>query len=216
MSLCSTTRRASEIRPASGNPVNLFSDANPATVETQFAWMQQYGLDGVALQRFSVDLLDPATLHARNIVLANVRQAADDSGRVFLVMYDLRACLTPSWTPSRADRAARCVLRPHMAEGLAQARRAEPVCGELLILGEISNSPHTGWLLALLNLIDSSFQIQKLSPRIKTGHYLTGQLRQARTFPRLSKDLDGGRFDSGLARLFFRERQAPEDRYRGE
>ena len=74
---------------AGGNPVNLFSDANPATVETQFAWMQQYGLDGVALQRFAVDLFDPATLSARNIVLANVRQAAEDNGRVFFVMYDL-------------------------------------------------------------------------------------------------------------------------------
>ena len=58
----------------------LFSDVNPATVETQFAWMQEYGLDGVALQRFSVDLLDKATLDARNIVLANVRQAAEDMG----------------------------------------------------------------------------------------------------------------------------------------
>ena len=74
---------------AAGNSVNLFSDADPATVETQFAWMQQYGLDGVALQRFSVDLLDPPTLQARNIVLANVRQAAEDNGRVFFVMYDL-------------------------------------------------------------------------------------------------------------------------------
>jgi hypothetical protein len=74
---------------AAGNSVNLFSDANPATVETQFAWMQQYGLDGVALQRFSVDLLDKPTLDARNIVLANVRQAAEDNGRVFFVMYDL-------------------------------------------------------------------------------------------------------------------------------
>src|ERR1700722_5517308 len=74
---------------AGGNPVDLFSDANPATVETQFAWMQQYGLDGVALQRFAVDLFDPATLQARNIVLANVRQAAEDNGRVFFVMYDL-------------------------------------------------------------------------------------------------------------------------------
>jgi len=74
---------------ADGNPVDLFSDANPATVETQFAWMQQYGLDGVALQRFAVDLLDPATAQARNIVLANVRQAAEDNGRVFYVMYDL-------------------------------------------------------------------------------------------------------------------------------
>src|SRR6202167_5251318 len=74
---------------AAGNSVILFSDANPATVETQFAWMQQYGLDGVALQRFSVDLLDKPTLDARNIVLANVRQAAEDNGRVFFVMYDL-------------------------------------------------------------------------------------------------------------------------------
>jgi len=74
---------------AGGNPVDLFSDADPATVETQFAWMQQYGLDGVALQRFAVDLFDPATLQARNIVLANVRQAAEDNGRVFFVMYDL-------------------------------------------------------------------------------------------------------------------------------
>jgi hypothetical protein len=74
---------------ASGNPVNLFSDANPATVETHFAWMQQYGLDGVALQRFAVDLLDKPTRDARDIVLANVRQAAADNGRVFFVMYDL-------------------------------------------------------------------------------------------------------------------------------
>src|ERR1700735_4340104 len=81
---CATT-----MLDAGGNPVNLFSDANPTTVETQFAWMQQYGLDGVALQRFSVDLLNPATLQARNIVLANVRQAAEDNGRVFFVMYDL-------------------------------------------------------------------------------------------------------------------------------
>ncbi len=74
---------------ANGQPVDLFSDANPATVETQFAWMQQYGLDGVALQRFAVDLLDAPTREARNIVLANVRQAAEDNGRVFFVMYDL-------------------------------------------------------------------------------------------------------------------------------
>jgi hypothetical protein len=74
---------------AAGNPVNLFTDANPATVETHFAWMQQYGLDGVALQRFAVDLLNPPTREARNIVLTNVRQAAEDNGRVFFVMYDL-------------------------------------------------------------------------------------------------------------------------------
>ena len=188
---------------AAGNSVNLFSDANPATVETQFAWMQQYGLDGVALQRFSVDLLDPPTLQARNIVLANVRQAAEDNGRVFFVMYDLTGLpnskldtvaqdwkklesegitsspaylhhrghpllavwglgfagrsLTPDDTLKLlksldkasakrragdnhgrravvlADRAPRCVLRSQMAEGLAQARRAESLVGRTFL-----------------------------------------------------------------------------------
>ncbi|HUY29249.1 MAG TPA: glycoside hydrolase family 71/99-like protein [Candidatus Binataceae bacterium] len=82
-------RCVTSLLDAGGNPVDLFSDADPSTVETQFAWMRQYGLDGVALQRFAVDLLDPPTRDARNIVLANVRQAAEDNGRVFFVMYDL-------------------------------------------------------------------------------------------------------------------------------
>ncbi len=80
---------ATSMLDAGGNPVNLFSDADPATVETHFEWMRQYGLDGVALQRFAVDLLAAPTRDARDIVLANVRQAAENNGRVFFVMYDL-------------------------------------------------------------------------------------------------------------------------------
>src|SRR5690242_9923299 len=35
-----------------GTQAFLFSSANPSTVERHFKWMQQYGLDGVLLQRF--------------------------------------------------------------------------------------------------------------------------------------------------------------------
>jgi hypothetical protein len=77
------------MRTAGGQTVDLFSDQRLATVELQFAWMQQYGLDGVAVQRFASVLGKPPVLKAFDTVLANVRHAAQDHGRVFFVMYDL-------------------------------------------------------------------------------------------------------------------------------
>jgi hypothetical protein len=74
---------------ADGQPVDLFSSQNPATVDRHFAWMQHYGLDGVALQRFATAVLQPRPLAAVDRVLANVRAAAEAHGRVFFVMYDL-------------------------------------------------------------------------------------------------------------------------------
>ena len=50
-------RCPTRMRTADGHPVELFSSYNPATVERHFAWMQQYGLDGVALQRYTTDVI---------------------------------------------------------------------------------------------------------------------------------------------------------------
>jgi glycosyl hydrolase family 99 len=68
-----------------GKPAHLFSSAHPKTVERHFDWMRQYGIDGVVLQRFLVDLGDPSL----DTVLAHVRASADKSGRVYAVCYDL-------------------------------------------------------------------------------------------------------------------------------
>jgi hypothetical protein len=54
-------------------PAHLFSSANPKTVDRHFRWMQQYGIDGVLLQRFIVDLNDRAV----DKVLANVQKSAN-------------------------------------------------------------------------------------------------------------------------------------------
>ena len=61
-----------------GKPAHLFSSANPKTVERHFQWMKQYGIDGVFVQRFLVDLND----RSANQILANVRRSAqpDRSG----------------------------------------------------------------------------------------------------------------------------------------
>jgi len=81
-------RCATSASSASG-PVELFDDQNPATVDRQFAWMQQYGLDGVALQRYATTLRQPEVLKAVDVVLKNAKQAAERHDRVFFVMYDL-------------------------------------------------------------------------------------------------------------------------------
>jgi hypothetical protein len=71
------------------HPVEVFSDLRYPTVLRQFEWMRDYHLDGVALQRFVVGISDPSRLPRLDRVLDNVRRAAEASGRVFFVQYDI-------------------------------------------------------------------------------------------------------------------------------
>jgi hypothetical protein len=68
-----------------GTSAHLFSSANPKTVERHFRWMKEYGIDGAFLQRFLVELGDPST----DTVLGHVRAAAEKTGRVYAICYDL-------------------------------------------------------------------------------------------------------------------------------
>src|SRR5262249_49796793 len=68
-----------------GKQAHLFSSAHPKTVERHFKWMELYGIDGVFVQRFLVELGNPST----DKVLAHVRNAAAKTGRVYAVCYDL-------------------------------------------------------------------------------------------------------------------------------
>ena len=72
-----------------GRPLRLYSAQDPRTVERHFAWMQRYGIDGVAVQRFLSAVSTPDGRAQRNQVLDNVRRAAERHGRGFFVMYDL-------------------------------------------------------------------------------------------------------------------------------
>ena len=59
-----------------GKPAHLFSSANPKTVDRHFQWMRQYGIDGVFLQRFVVNLKDRSV----DQVLANVQGVGRPNG----------------------------------------------------------------------------------------------------------------------------------------
>ncbi|MCE5187176.1 MAG: glycoside hydrolase family 71/99-like protein [Planctomycetaceae bacterium] len=68
----------------------VFSSYNRNTVLRHFQWMQQYGIDGVYLQRFATELTPgSAELNHRNAVLSHVKEGANLYGRKYVVMYDL-------------------------------------------------------------------------------------------------------------------------------
>jgi hypothetical protein len=74
---------------ADGRPAEVFSSFQKPTVLTHFQWMQDYGIDGVFVQRFANGLRNQPTLEHDNTVLANCREGANLHGRTYAVMYDL-------------------------------------------------------------------------------------------------------------------------------
>src|SRR5260370_25882582 len=70
---------------ADGRIAHVFSSDNRKTVLRHFQWMQQYGIDGVFVQRFLVELGNPSC----DRVLGHVRASAAKTGRVYAICYDL-------------------------------------------------------------------------------------------------------------------------------
>lgn len=74
---------------ADGSTAYAFSSYNRKTVLRHFAWMRDYGIDGVFVQRFAVQTFTPVALNHLNTVLASCREGANRYGRTYAVMYDL-------------------------------------------------------------------------------------------------------------------------------
>ena len=77
---------------ADGTQATLFSSAQPATVRRHFQWMRDYGIDGVWLQHFLVDLPGgpiPDRYATRMEVLKNVRASARQTGRIWAIAFDI-------------------------------------------------------------------------------------------------------------------------------
>lgn len=69
-----------------GDPATLYSDYDDQTVDVQFGWMEQNGLDVAALQRFNPNGIEGPI---RDAVTARVKTAAEKHGRKFYIMYDV-------------------------------------------------------------------------------------------------------------------------------
>jgi hypothetical protein len=82
-------RFATNFSYSDGSKAHLFSSCQPKTVKRHFQWMREYGIDGAIVNRFPLDLQYPEELARCNIVLNNVRHAANQAGRCYALMYDM-------------------------------------------------------------------------------------------------------------------------------
>ncbi len=74
---------------ADGSPAYTFSSWDPETVETHFRWMQEYGIDGVFVQRFVAEIKRPASYRQLNRVFDSAMRSAGRHDRAVAAMYDL-------------------------------------------------------------------------------------------------------------------------------
>ncbi|MBT1708602.1 xylosidase [Fulvivirgaceae bacterium PWU5] len=74
---------------ADGTPARFFSSLDKSTVDLHFKWMQQYGVDGVFMQRFFDDARDENRKRESSVILQNAFEAASKYKRAIAVMYDL-------------------------------------------------------------------------------------------------------------------------------
>lgn len=80
---------ATGIKHRDGSPVQLYSAYNEKTVLRHLQWMQQYGIDGVFLQRFANGIGKPEVMKHYDRIVANLRGGAKTYGRAWGMMYDL-------------------------------------------------------------------------------------------------------------------------------
>jgi len=83
------SRFKTRFRHEDGRVAEVFSSATPEVVDMHFRWMQEYGIDGVFLQRFANGLDQGPLQRHKDHVLDLVRSEAARKGRVYGIMYDL-------------------------------------------------------------------------------------------------------------------------------
>ncbi|WP_207632757.1 glycoside hydrolase family 71/99-like protein [Foetidibacter luteolus] len=79
---------------ANGSNAPLYSPYDEESVDLHFKWMKDYGIDGVFMQRFVVEIKEsnPSGKRHFNKVLENALKAAEKYQRAICVMYDLSGC----------------------------------------------------------------------------------------------------------------------------
>jgi hypothetical protein len=103
-------RVATLFRHPDGSPAQVFSSVRPSTAALHFQWMQDYGIDGIFLQRFAVTLKDPRYAKPMDQVLRSCQENAAQTKRGWALMYDLSgasktdfALLQRDWTRLRTE-----------------------------------------------------------------------------------------------------------------
>ncbi len=84
--LTAEERYATPFKTADDKTAEVYSAFNAKTVIRHFKWMQDYGIDGVFVQRFAGEVFNTPGLRQFNTVLDHCREGANKYGRTYAVM----------------------------------------------------------------------------------------------------------------------------------
>lgn len=96
-----------------GAQAQLFSSANQQTVDRHFDWMLQYGIDGVFIQQFVVNITNEPWM---TNVLNYARAAANRTGRTFALTYDMSGAPTNTLLSQLTNDWQRLVDQVHITQ----------------------------------------------------------------------------------------------------
>lgn len=71
-----------------GSPSRLFTSSNKTVIDKHFEWMREYGIDGVAVQRF-ISNVGSTIINSPNSASLKIKHAAETTGRIFYICYDI-------------------------------------------------------------------------------------------------------------------------------
>jgi hypothetical protein len=74
---------------ADGSPAYLYSSYDASSTDLHFRWMEQYGIDGVFVQRFIGSVRGGKNLNHSDHIMENVISSSEKYHRAIAVMYDL-------------------------------------------------------------------------------------------------------------------------------
>ena len=168
--LSSDERFETPFRHADGSSAQVFSAFNDKTVLRHFQWMKNYGIDGVFVQRFVVDISTPKGLRSVNVVLDHCREGANLYGRTYAVMYDLSGMsggemhrVIDDWKllvdrmqitkedPAYLHHAGKPVVAVCRGFGFSDGRKYTPEEG-LELVQFLKNDPHYGGCTVMLGV----------------------------------------------------------------
>ena len=72
-----------------GGKPRLYDSDRDGVVGLHFQWMKEYGLDGIALQRFLSDIKNRVNRDWRNSTTLRVKNFSEITGKSFYIMYDI-------------------------------------------------------------------------------------------------------------------------------
>jgi hypothetical protein len=82
-------RYDTDFRHEDGSVAQVYSSASEQAIAMHFDWMQAYGIDGVAVQRFGTNLRKAKLKKHHDTVIMHAQQVAKRTGRLWMAMYDL-------------------------------------------------------------------------------------------------------------------------------